>query len=505
MTRKGLASHGTHREHLDEPHARPTSRSRSTWTAAAQTTVETGVPFFDHMLDAFGRHGLFDLGGQARRATSRSTRTTRSRTSASCWARRSPQALGDKVGITRFGSSALPMDEALVLAAVDISGRGQLHYAVELPIEIIGTFDTTLAKEFLVALATNAGVTLHVRSLAGDNAHHIIEAAFKAVARALKEAVALDPRVSGVPSTKGSAVSPRIAIIDYRMGNLRSVQKGFEHAGVERRRGDRRPGGRRERRRHRAARASARFATPSANLRESGVEDVLRHAIGAGTPFLGICLGMQLLADIGLEDGEWAGLGLVPGTCEQACPAGVKIPHIGWNTVEYPRDSPLFDGIPESTAFYFVHSYRLVPHDSDVVIGSTEYGVRFVAAVQSGNVYAVQFHPEKSSTMGLHAARQLRPTRREEPLDDRLSRDRHPRRAGRAPRAGRLRPRHRLQRGPRRAGARVRRAGAEWIHVVDLDGARDGVPGNIDVIERIARETGARRRGRAAASARSRR
>ena len=91
-----------------------------------------------------------------------------------------------------------------MLAAVDISGRGALHYDVDVPIEIIGTFDTTLAKEFLIALATNAGITLHVRSLAGENAHHIIEAAFKAVARALAEAVALDPRVSGVPSTKGS-------------------------------------------------------------------------------------------------------------------------------------------------------------------------------------------------------------------------------------------------------------------------------------------------------------
>ena len=135
------------------------------------------------------------------------------------------QALGDKAGITRFGSCAVPMDEALVLAAVDISGRGQLHYAVELPIEMIGTFDTTLAKEFLVALATNAGITLHMRSLAGENAHHIIEAAFKAVARALRGRGRLDPRVSGVPSTKGASVSARIAIVDYRMGNLRSVRR----------------------------------------------------------------------------------------------------------------------------------------------------------------------------------------------------------------------------------------------------------------------------------------
>jgi glutamine amidotransferase len=194
-------------------------------------------------------------------------------------------------------------------------------------------------------------------------------------------------------------VSPHIAIIDYKMGNLRSVQKGFEHAGVEdvvvtddpalieAADGIVLPG-------------VGAFRDAAANLRESGVEEVLRHRIGQGTPFLGICLGMQLLAEMGFEDGEHKGLGLVPGTCERL-PGGVKIPHIGWNTVEYPRDSPLFAGIPESTAFYFVHSYRLLPLAADAIIGSTEYGVRFAAAVQVGNVFAVQFHPEKSSTMGL--------------------------------------------------------------------------------------------------------
>lgn len=115
------------------------------------------------------------------------------------------QALGDKRGIVRFGSSYVPMDEALVLAACDLSGRGQLHYAVDLPIEIIGTFDTTLAKEFMIALATNAGVTLHIRSLSGENSHHIIEAAFKACGRALCDATRINPRIAGVlPSTKGS-------------------------------------------------------------------------------------------------------------------------------------------------------------------------------------------------------------------------------------------------------------------------------------------------------------
>ena len=167
------------------------------------TSTQTGVPFFDHMLDAFGRHGLFTLTVTAAGDLEIDAHHTVEDVGIVI-GQAFAQALGDKSGISRFGSCTMPMDEALVLAAVDISGRGALYYDVAVPIEIIGTFDTTLAKEFLVAFATNAGVTLHVRSLAGENAHHIIEAAFKAVARALKDAVALDSRVSGVPSTKGS-------------------------------------------------------------------------------------------------------------------------------------------------------------------------------------------------------------------------------------------------------------------------------------------------------------
>lgn len=167
------------------------------------THVATGVPFFDHMLDAFGRHGLLGLSVRAEGDLDVDAHHTVEDVGI-VLGQALAEALADKTCITRFGSCLMPMDEALVMAAVDISGRGQLHYAVELPIEIIGTFDTTLAKEFLLALATNAGLTLHVRTLAGDNAHHIIEAVFKAVARALKDAVALDPRVSGVPSTKGA-------------------------------------------------------------------------------------------------------------------------------------------------------------------------------------------------------------------------------------------------------------------------------------------------------------
>jgi imidazoleglycerol-phosphate dehydratase len=165
--------------------------------------VATGVPFFDHMLDAFGRHALIALDVEATGDLAVDAHHTVEDVGI-CLGQALAQALGDKRGIRRFGSVFVPMDEALVLAAVDISGRGQLHWDLEVPIEVIGTFDTTLAKEFMTALAANAGITLHIVGFSGENAHHIIEAAFKALARALAEAVEIDPRVGGVPSTKGA-------------------------------------------------------------------------------------------------------------------------------------------------------------------------------------------------------------------------------------------------------------------------------------------------------------
>ncbi|WP_283170881.1 imidazoleglycerol-phosphate dehydratase HisB [Curtanaerobium respiraculi] len=166
--------------------------------------VETGVPFFDHMLNAFGRHGLFDLTARAKGDIKVDAHHTVEDVGI-VMGQAIAQALGDKRGIVRFGSSYVPMDEALLLSAIDISGRGQLHYAVNLPIEIIGTFDTTLAKEFFVALASNAGLTLHIRSLAGENSHHIIEAAFKAAGRALCDATRINLRIADVlPTTKGA-------------------------------------------------------------------------------------------------------------------------------------------------------------------------------------------------------------------------------------------------------------------------------------------------------------
>ncbi|MCL2332490.1 MAG: imidazoleglycerol-phosphate dehydratase HisB [Actinomycetia bacterium] len=187
--------------------ARTTSETDITLTLNLDGTgvvsAVTGSAFFDHMLAAFARHGGFDLQLTAKGDLEVDDHHTVEDVGI-VLGQAFVRALGDKRGITRFGDAAVPMDEALVLAAADISGRGQLHYAVDVPIEFIGSFDTTLAKEFFIAFASNAGITLHLRSLSGENSHHILEAAFKAAARALRSAVALDPRVSGVPSTKGA-------------------------------------------------------------------------------------------------------------------------------------------------------------------------------------------------------------------------------------------------------------------------------------------------------------
>lgn len=165
--------------------------------------ARTQVGFFDHMLDAFARHGCFDLDVRVQGDLEVDAHHTVEDTGI-VLGRAFAEALGNKAGIRRFGHAFVPMDETLVMAAVDISGRGAAFYDVPVSIAAVGTFDTQLAKEFFIAFAREAGVTLHVRLECGENAHHILEAAFKAVGRALREAVEDDPRVLGVPSTKGS-------------------------------------------------------------------------------------------------------------------------------------------------------------------------------------------------------------------------------------------------------------------------------------------------------------
>jgi imidazoleglycerol-phosphate dehydratase len=169
-----------------------------------QASIATGVGFFDHMLTAFARHGLFDLTVTARGDLHIDAHHTVEDVGI-VLGQAFANALGDKRGITRFGQALIPMDEALAEAAVDISGRAHLAYTVDFERENLGGMDTQLVEEFFRAFTGNARLTLHLTRRAGQNAHHVAESCFKAAARALRMAVAHDPRAAGaIPSTKGA-------------------------------------------------------------------------------------------------------------------------------------------------------------------------------------------------------------------------------------------------------------------------------------------------------------
>jgi glutamine amidotransferase len=191
-----------------------------------------------------------------------------------------------------------------------------------------------------------------------------------------------------------------IAIIDYEMGNLRSVQKALERVG------------------HAAVITSdaavladaekivlpgvGAFRDAMAALRKRKLVEPIRAAINAGKPFLGICLGLQLLFDKSYEDGVYEGLGTLPGEVVRfKVPAEYKVPHMGWNQVCFRARPPIFKGLDEGEYFYFVHSYFVVPKDSSVIATETEYPAAFCSSIWRGNLFAVQFHPEKSQAAGL--------------------------------------------------------------------------------------------------------
>ena len=191
-----------------------------------------------------------------------------------------------------------------------------------------------------------------------------------------------------------------ITIVDYGMGNLRSVQKAFEHLGASAEVCD-------------SARdlAHARkmvlpgvgaFRDAMSELqRKDMVQPILDH-IAENRPLLGICLGLQLLFDVSYEDGEWPGLGVVPGQVVRfTAQPGLKVPHMGWNQLQVGNPVSLLHGIPETAAFYFVHSYFVVPVDDDVVAARTDHGLDFISMIARQNLFATQFHPEKSQRAGL--------------------------------------------------------------------------------------------------------
>lgn len=191
-----------------------------------------------------------------------------------------------------------------------------------------------------------------------------------------------------------------LKIVDYGMGNLRSVQKAFERLGIA---AEICQSG------QELADADAMvlpgvgaFRDAIAALRDHDMVQAILDHIAADKPFLGICLGLQLLFDVGYEDGEWEGLGVIPGKVVRfEDQPGLKIPHMGWNRLEFARQHAVFDGIPGDAFYYFVHSYHVVPEDDSVVIARCDHGGEFVAVVGQGNLVATQYHPEKSQSVGL--------------------------------------------------------------------------------------------------------
>jgi len=199
-----------------------------------------------------------------------------------------------------------------------------------------------------------------------------------------------------------------IAIIDYGMGNLRSVQKAFEavgHQAVVTREPSKISDAS-----HVVLPGVGAFGDCMDNLMRYELDDPLRDAISSGKPFLGICVGLQLLFTESEEFGQHPGLDILPGVVKRfpsdsSATAGLKIPHMGWNTITIQQASPLLEQIPLKSHLYFVHSYYVEPEDPQVTCTTTDYGFPFVSSVWKDNIFAAQFHPEKSQTIGLQIFR----------------------------------------------------------------------------------------------------
>jgi glutamine amidotransferase len=195
-----------------------------------------------------------------------------------------------------------------------------------------------------------------------------------------------------------------IAIIDYGMGNLRSVQKAFEKVGHEAIvTGDPDQLDQAEKV---VLPGVGAFRDAMHELRRLEMVEPIHKVVDSGKPLLGICLGLQLLFDVSYEDGQYEGLGIIPGKVVRFDPPPeVVVPHMGWNTIEIRRPTPLLEGIEDGTYFYFVHSYYVVPTDEAVTVAQTDYAGRFTSIVGRDNLFATQFHPEKSQAHGLRILR----------------------------------------------------------------------------------------------------
>ncbi len=360
--------------------------------------ADTGLPFFDHMLQQLGTHSGWDLEVNAKGDLQIDGHHTVEDVGIAL-GQALAEALGDKKGIRRFASITVPLDEAAVEVALDLSGRPFVVHEVDIPAEMIGTFDTGLVEDFVRAFATTAQMTaacpLEVGTLTPPRGRGRVQGHGQGARRRVR------PDGPGDDAQhERNAVTARpgsIAVLDYGMGNLHSVSRAIA-----------RVGGSAEVTREPAEVAGAdalvipgvgAFGACIRALAQRGLDRAIHDFVGTGRPVFGVCLGMQVLFKESDEDPE-EGLSIVPGRSRKL-PANVKVPHMGWNTVDWAGEHPYVAGIPSGTRFYFVHSYAPDVIDGTTV-GVTDHGRPFSSVIAQDNVFATQFHPEKSADAGLH-------------------------------------------------------------------------------------------------------
>ena len=384
---------------------------RSTSESTIKVTLTSTAPaardrhrrwLYDHMLTALSKHSLIDLTVEATGDLHIDDHHTVEDV-AICIGQALKEALGDKVGIRRYGHAVVPLDEAVAAVVVDVAGRPYVTCKGEpdgQAYALIGgtgvPYAGSMTYHVFEALALNAGLCLHLTLLSGRDPHHIVEAEFKALARRSARRSRLTSS-AGHPQHQGRTLIRRVGLFDYGSGNLHSAARAFQSAGAdvvvtgelaELRRLDALvvPG-------------VGAFAACMAGLRRAGGDDLIREWAAAERPLIGICVGHQVLFEHGTEHGvSTPGLGLFSG--EVVGLDAVRLPHMGWNTVDAPTDSRLFQGLA-GERFYFVHSYAATSGPSDAALSLAEHeGGRFLAAVERGTVASTQFHPEKSGAAG---------------------------------------------------------------------------------------------------------
>ncbi len=388
---------------LERATSETTIRVRVELDGTGRGSVRTPIGFLTHMVEQLARHGAMDLDVEAEGDVHVDGHHL-TEDLAITLGKAIAEALGDKRGIRRYGAATLPMDEALVTVALDLSGRTYFVWRVDLPKAKIGdAFDTELAEVFFEGFARGAQANLHVHLHEGRILHHIVEVSFKALARAARGDRARAAS-AGRALDEGDAdrmSGPSVLVVDTSMGNLRSVARALARAGAEVE-----VSADPER-----VRAADRVVVPGqgafgdcARALDAGLRDALAEHLARDRPYLGICLGMQILFGESEEAPGARGLGVFAGTVRRFDrdlrdprdpERRLKVPHMGWNEVEGAH--PL---LPARAWFYFVHSYWCEPSDRELAVGTSEHGRPFCAAVARGATFACPFHPEKSQRAG---------------------------------------------------------------------------------------------------------